>query len=139
MSVLFPSRAEAIVFWVVFVGGLVWVASVIWIAGGSRQPDAKKDRSEPFVLAATLLGLGALVIPILVGYARIGPLPSYLFYFGLAIWIVGLASYGWGVLVLGRFHSGFVRVVSGHRLIEKAHTASSDIPCTQVRFLHSSA
>jgi protein-S-isoprenylcysteine O-methyltransferase Ste14 len=119
MSALFPSRAEAVVFWFVVVGGLAWMILVIWRAGGSMQPDAKKDRSEPFVLAVGLLFAFTLVIPIVIGYARIGVLPRYLFYPGLAIWIVGLATYGWGVLVLGHFHSGFVRVVSGHRLIEK--------------------
>src|SRR5437667_5185801 len=65
----------------------------------------------------SLFLFGIIVIPILVGYARLGLLPSYLFYAGLVIMIVGFAIYYWGVLALGRFGSGFVRVIHDHKVI----------------------
>jgi len=117
LSALFPSLLDEILFWVVF----VWVAGVghvlvILRAGGERQP-VRKKATEPLVAMLSLFLFGIIVIPILVGYARLGVLPSYLFYPGLVIMIVGFASYCWGVLALGRFGSGFVRVIPDHKVI----------------------
>ncbi len=85
-------------------------------AGGERQPVRKKG-TEPLVAMLSLFLFGIIVIPILVGYARLAVLPSYLLYPGLVIMIVGFASYCWGVLTLGRFCSGFVRVIPDHKVI----------------------
>ncbi len=117
MSALFPSLFDEILFWVVFVGVFV-VGHFLTIlrAGGERQPVRKKG-TEPLVAMLSLFLFGIIVIPILVGYARLGVLPSYLFYPGLVIMIVGFAIYYWGVLTLGHFGSGFVRVIPDHKVI----------------------
>jgi hypothetical protein len=72
---------------------LVWV---IRRTGGYREPDNKEDRTEPRI-ALPLLVLFILVIPIVVGYARIGVFSSYVFYPGLGMWI-WISIYSWGVL-----------------------------------------
>ena len=118
MSALFPSLVDEVVFWVVFVGGFVALVWAIKRAGGYKVPDSKRDRTEPTLVIA-LFFVGILLVPIVIGYARIGVLPSYLFYPGLILWIVGFALYAWSVRFLGRFQSGFVRVVAGHRVIQE--------------------
>ncbi len=118
LSALFPSLLDEILFWAVF----VWVVLVghflaILRAGGERQP-VRKKATEPLVPMLSLFLFGIIVIPILVGYARLGVLPSYLFYPGLVIMIVGFAIYYWAVLALGHFGSGFVRVIPDHKVIQ---------------------
>ena len=117
MSALFPSLFDEILFWVVFVGVFV-VGHFLAIlrAGGERQP-VRKKATEPLVAMLSLFLFGIIVIPILVGYARLGVLPSYLLYPGLVIMIVGFAMYYWAVLTLGPFCSGFVRVIPDHKVI----------------------
>ncbi len=109
----------------------VWVVGVghflaILRAGGERQP-VRKKATEPLVAMLSLFLFGIIVIPILVGYARLGVLPSYLFYPGLVIMIVGFVIYYimivgfgiyyWAVLALGPFCSGFLRVIPDHKVI----------------------
>lgn len=118
MSLLFPNLFDEVLFWVVFVGGFGALVWAIKQAGGYKVPDSKRDRTEP-LLAIPSFFVGILVVPIVLGYARIGVLPSYLFYPGLLLWIVGFALYGWSVKFLGRFQSGFVRVIAGHRVIQE--------------------
>ena len=118
MSLLFPSLFDEVLFWVVILGGLAEHFWAVGRAGGLRQPVVKKDRNEPR-LAPLATFLFLLPIPIAVGYARIGVLPSYLFYPGLLAWIVGLTITTWGVFVLGRFVLGFARILSGHRVIQE--------------------
>ena len=118
MSALFASLVDEVVFWVVFVGGFVALVWAIKRAGGYKVPDSKRDRTEPTLVIA-LFFVGILLVPIVIGYARIGVLPSYLLYPGLLLWILGFALYAWSVRFLGRFQSGFVRVVAGHRVIQE--------------------
>jgi protein-S-isoprenylcysteine O-methyltransferase Ste14 len=140
MSTLFPSLLDEILFWVIFGGGTAalhaWAGVVLGIskAGGERQR-VKNKGTEPYLQAIkasstnlpkrnlvamlSLFLFGIIVVPILVGYARLGVLPSYLFYPGLVIMIVGFAIYYWGVLALGHFPSGFVRVIPDHKVIQR--------------------
>ena len=76
MSALFPSLLDEVLFWVVSVG--VFVVGhflAILTAGGERQQVRKKE-TEPLVAMLSLFLFGIIVIPILVGYARLGMLPS---------------------------------------------------------------
>ena len=118
MSAIFPSLFDEILFWVVIPGGLVFDVAVVKKARPANEPDKKRDTHEPAFLGP-LSGLFLLPIPIIIGYARIGVLPSSLFYPGLIFWLVGGAIYGWGVLTLGRFYSRVVRIIPGHQVIQK--------------------
>jgi protein-S-isoprenylcysteine O-methyltransferase Ste14 len=118
LSALFPSLLDEILFWVVFVGGLVGVRLPILRARGARQLD-KKKATEPAVAMFSLFLFGIIVVPILVGYARVGVLPSYVFYPGLVIMIMGFAISYWGVLTLGHFWSGIVRVIPDHKVVQE--------------------
>lgn len=140
MPALFPSLFDEILFWVIFVGGTAvlhaWVGVALGIskAGGERQR-VKNKGTEPYLQAIkasstnlpkrnltamlSLFLFGIIVVPILVGYARLGVLPSYLFYPGLVIMIVGFAIYYWGVLTLEHFPSGSVRVIQDHKVIQR--------------------
>src|SRR5437667_160051 len=113
-----PGRMEAVVSWVGLVGGVAASVSATKRCAGDKVPDSARERTDP-MLVIPLFFVGILLVPIVIGYARIGVLPSYLFYPGLILWIVGFALYAWSVRFLGRFQSGFVRVVAGHRVIQE--------------------
>jgi protein-S-isoprenylcysteine O-methyltransferase Ste14 len=118
LSALFPSLLDEILFWVIFVGGLVGVRLPILRAGSARQPD-KKKATEPALAMVSLFLFGVIMVPILVAYARVGVLPSYVFYPGLIIMIIGFAISYWAVQTLGRFNSGIVRVIPDHKVVQK--------------------
>ncbi len=60
----------------------------------------------------------AAIIAILLGYARIGALPHWLFYPGLTLWLLGLGLTGWAYRALGRFFSLDVQVQTQHRVVD---------------------
>jgi protein-S-isoprenylcysteine O-methyltransferase Ste14 len=62
--------------------------------------------------------LPAAVIAIFFGYARVGPLPHWLFYPGLTLWLLGLALTVWAYSTLGRFFSLDVQIQNEHRVID---------------------
>ncbi len=118
MTALFPSVFEEVVFWVFFSANLVAIA---WVGRGRAlraKESAKKIEKREFVIIGLLL-LSVIVVPLVLGYARIGVLPSWLFYPGLALSVVGTVLTLWGRSVLGRFYSGEVRVLTDHRVIEE--------------------
>jgi protein-S-isoprenylcysteine O-methyltransferase Ste14 len=119
MTPLFSSAFEAVLFWVILLGGLVETSWAARRAGGMKRPDKKREGTERFRAAVPLLFISTFVIPVAVGYARIGPLPHSLFYPGLVMYAVGTVIANWMVLTLGHYHSMFIRVVSDHKLIEE--------------------
>ena len=58
------------------------------------------------------------VVAILLGYARIGALPHWLFYPGLTLFLVGGALTGWAFRTLGRFYSAYVLVQNDHKVVD---------------------
>ncbi len=83
MTPLFLSLYQAVVFWVIFV---LYFASVLMFAIRYGRK-AGKNRQDP-----TPLILFAIVVVIVIGYARIGVLPNWLFYPGEVLLIVGVLS-----------------------------------------------
>ncbi len=118
MSTLFPSPFEETVFWAFVLGFFVNLAVVSRRAGGHKEADETRDKNEARVVGPFFLVL-LFAAPIVVGYARIGVLPSYLFYPGLTIAILGAAILDWGMLTLGRFLAPYVRVVSGQYVLQR--------------------
>src|SRR5712692_6076724 len=76
-----------------------------------------KKRQDP-----TPLILFAIVVVIVIGYARIGVHPNWLFYPGEMLLIVGAAFTLWSYALLGRYLSAHVQV--------RVHRGS-DWPCSR--------
>jgi protein-S-isoprenylcysteine O-methyltransferase len=109
MTPLFPSRFEAVVFWGIL--ALYFATVLIWVA---RRRQAAGKRRRDFVPSMLL----AIVVVIAIGYARIGPLPHWLFYPGEVLFIGGSAFTHWSYSLLGRYLSPYVEVLPGHQVIE---------------------
>jgi protein-S-isoprenylcysteine O-methyltransferase Ste14 len=106
---MFQSAAEAVFFWtvlVVYFGGL----AVFFVKAGMR---AGKRSNDP-----TPLTIVVLVVGLVIGYLRIGPLPNWLFFPGEVLFIAGCALTLWSYLVLGRYLSAHVQVYADHQIIE---------------------
>jgi protein-S-isoprenylcysteine O-methyltransferase Ste14 len=115
---LFASRFEEVLFWVVFV--VPFFVPFIYFARWSRR-NAASIKSKPSRDVSTLANFAlvpAAVIAILLGYARVAPLPHWLFYPGLTLWLLGLALTVWAYRTLGRSFSLDVQVQNDHRVIE---------------------
>ncbi len=118
MSPLFSSRLEEVVFWVAFIVGIT--VPLIYFSRWTRR-NAASTKAKPGKDVSTLTNfalLPAAVIAIVFGYVRVGPLPHWLFYPGLTLWLLGLALTVWAYSTLGRFFSLDVQIQSEHRVID---------------------
>lgn len=110
MPPLFPSRFEEVVFWLAFIVGLT--VPLIYFSRRTRK-NAASTKAKPGKDVSTLTNfalLSAAVIAILRGYARSGPLPHWLFYPALTLFLLGLAVTAWAYSTLGRFFSLDVQI-----------------------------
>ena len=118
MSELFPSVFEEVFFWsaviIAFVVPLVFFG--VWTRKGAAS--VRKTGKDPSTVGNFLL-IPVMVIGIVIGYVRVGVLPHWLFYPGLALWILGLGITTWAYRTLGRFFSLTIRIQNGHRVIDK--------------------
>ncbi len=118
MSLLFPSLLDEALFWVVFLAILV---GLLWIEGfGARRFGERMGESDRRkYLAGTLSVLFLPGIFVWIGYARIGVLPDWLYFPGLALMIVGYVFTLWAFSILGRYFAPIARVRSDHVVIQK--------------------
>lgn len=117
MEPLFHSRFEEVLFWVAVVAG--FVVPLIFFGRWSFR-NAASRRAKPGRDVSTLTNFAivpAAVVASLLGYARVGALPHWLFYPGLTLWLLGLALTVWAYHTLGRFFSLDVQIQSDHRVI----------------------
>ena len=112
---MFPSVFEEALFWVVFL--TTFVASALPFVRVKREVPETRDRSDTPLVAP--LFLVVVVVPIILGYARIGVLPDWLFYPGLAVVLIGAGFSIWAELTLGRFLYWQVQVLPDHTIIDK--------------------
>jgi protein-S-isoprenylcysteine O-methyltransferase Ste14 len=117
MSPLFSSLFEELVFWAAVICAFV-VPLVLfgrWMRSGDASvKSASKDRSNLTNFA--LIPVAAISIAL--GYARIAVLPHWLFYPGLALFVLGMGFTVSAYRTLGRFFSLTVRVQTDHRVVE---------------------
>jgi protein-S-isoprenylcysteine O-methyltransferase Ste14 len=107
---LFPSLFEEIVFWGILTISLGWVG--IWAARhAGREGKRMKQVAHQWAFAGIPVG-------IVVGYARIGVLPHWLFYPGEALVVAGWTFTFWSYAFLGRYVSSYVHVYPDHHVIE---------------------
>ena len=111
-----PSEESVILFvcWIwglsEFVGGYV-----IPHLRGRGTVKARSDRGSRMIIWLSLFV--SITISFFFGTNGIAPLPPWFFYFGIVLMVVGIALRQWAILVLGRFFSTTVRVISGHRIV----------------------
>jgi len=118
MTALFPSVLEEVIFWIVILSA--FALNLLFERRSGRKfkktQKAAGDERTAFVIQAA--GLSSFVVALWIGYARIGALPNWLFYPGLAMYILGLALASWAAFTLGRFFSPHVGVQADHRVID---------------------
>lgn len=115
---LFASPFEEVLFWVAAI--IPPTVGFTYFARWSRR-NAASIKTKPRKDMSTLTNFAlvpAAVIAILVGYARVAPIPHWLFYPGLSLWLVGLALTVWAYRTLGRSFSLDVQVQNDHRVVE---------------------
>jgi protein-S-isoprenylcysteine O-methyltransferase Ste14 len=118
MPPLFSSRFEEVLFWVAFIVG--FLVPFIYFARWSRR-NAASTRAKPVKDVSTLTNFALIPvagIAIWLGYARIGVLPHWLLYPGLAVFLLGLAFTVWSYRTLGRFFSLEVQIQRTHQVVE---------------------
>lgn len=117
MSALFASLFDEVLFWVVLIVG--FVVPLVWFGRWHRRSDGSVKKTGKDLSAVTnFLLIPTLAVAIVVGYARIGVLPNWLFYPGLVGWVVGMGLTVWAYRTLGSFFALTVRVQNDHRLID---------------------
>jgi protein-S-isoprenylcysteine O-methyltransferase Ste14 len=117
MTPLFPSLFEEVLFWVTFLAA--FIANALPFARVKMETPEDRDRSRSDSLVIGPLFLVMLVVPTALGYARIGVLPDWLFYPGLAVVLIGAGFTIWAELTLGRFLNWRVQVLPGHNIVDK--------------------
>ncbi len=105
----FRSLSEVVTFWAVL--GVSLAIAVTWIVR-HRKPLGKRRRDLFPLIFIVLAG------DIAVGYARIVPLPHWLFYPGEALFVLGAAFTAWSYSYLGRYRLPYVEVLPEHQVIE---------------------
>jgi hypothetical protein len=68
----------------------------------------------------------AIIASDVIGYARIGALPHWLFYPGETLFVVGAAFTAWSYSLLGRYLSPFAEVLPDHVVIEELSTPAEN-------------
>ena len=117
MMQLFPSIVEEVVFWAVYLISII--VPVIWFSQWARRNSASSKKSNKDSSGLVNVAIfPATLLAIWVGYARIGVLPSWLFYPGLTLFVLGLAFTVWAYHTLGRFFGLTVRVQTDHRVVD---------------------
>jgi protein-S-isoprenylcysteine O-methyltransferase Ste14 len=101
----------------------IWIASELFGAvlvprlrrrGATR---VKRDRGSAALIILTVFV--SISIAFSLGYARVRPLPDWVFYLGILLMLLGVVIRQWAIAVLGRFFSLTVRVAEDHRVVEK--------------------
>jgi protein-S-isoprenylcysteine O-methyltransferase Ste14 len=107
---------ETVIFWVIFIG--VYVAVVAFGPARIRLQERKASRKRRKEISPFLL-IAALAAAVVIGYARIGVLPHWLFYPGEVIFVLGYVFTGYSIRLLGRYYSTYVEVLPDHIVIER--------------------
>jgi len=118
---LFPTINEAILFQIVLT---IWILSEI--VGGTLIPFIRrggavlnrKDRGSGLLIF--LIMFISIIIAIYFAGAGIAMLPSWFFYPGIILMILGIIFRQWSIAVLGRFFSGTVGTQKGQKVVEDA-------------------
>jgi len=99
----------------------VWVLSEVvgcYIIPRLRGRGEVKARSDKGSRLAIWLGLFvSITIAFNFGANGITPLPESFFIIGVVLMVVGIVFRQWAILVLGRFFSTRVTIMSGHRMV----------------------
>jgi len=117
---IFPSDTAASVFYLVY---LLWPVSEF--VGGAVIPRLRRrgvsikreDRSSRLLIFLSIFL--SLAVAWFFATAGIAMLPSWVYYPGVAVMILGIALRQWSIAVLGRFFSGAVGVQAGQKVVDK--------------------
>lgn len=117
MTPPFSSRWEEVLFWVAVIVGFV-VPFIYFVRWSLKNAASTKTKPRKDVSTLTNFALiPAAVFAIWLGYAGVGPLPHWLLYPGLTIFLLGLAVTVWAYHTLGRFFFLEVQVQREHRVV----------------------
>ncbi len=117
---IFPSSTAASIFHIVLI---LWILSEL--VGGIIIPNIRrggttvhrKDRGSGLFLFATLFA--SIVIAYYFAGTSIAMLPSWVFYPGIILMILGIIFRQWSIAVLGRFFSATVGTQEGQKVVDR--------------------
>jgi len=81
--------------------------------GGTVKAEIDRDSHVVFWLGISV----SVVIAVLLGRNGVTLLPDLFFYLGIVFMLVGVAFRQWAILVLGRFFSTTVKILTDHRIV----------------------
>jgi protein-S-isoprenylcysteine O-methyltransferase Ste14 len=119
LAELFPTTTAASIFFVVYA---VWLLSELVVGGiipHSRRrgaPIRYEDKSSRALISLSMFV--SLVIAFLFASSGIASLPSWAFYLGIGLMIVGIVLRQWSIAVLGRYFSRTVGVQDGQAVVD---------------------
>src|SRR5262249_18719420 len=118
MTPPFSWRWEEVLFWVAVIVGFV-VPFIYFVRWSLKNAASTKTKPRKDVSTLTNFALiPTAVFAIWLGYAGVGPLPHWLLYPGLTMFLLGLAVTVWAYHTLGRFFSLEVQVQREHRVVK---------------------
>ena len=82
---------------------------------GRGTVEARGGRGSSLIILLSIFV--SIVIAASFGTNGITPLPEPFFYIGIVLMLTGIAFRQWAILVLGRFFSTTVRVLTDHRIV----------------------
>jgi protein-S-isoprenylcysteine O-methyltransferase Ste14 len=104
-------------FWIAVIFGFVvpFIYFARWSLKSRASTKARPRRDRSTLTNFALIPVAALTIWL--GYARVGTLPPWVLYPGLAMFLLGLALTVWAYHTLGRFFSLEVQVQREHKVV----------------------
>ena len=119
MVQLFPSNIAASVFYLVYF--LLFMSEVV---GGTILPRLhrrgtrikEKDKGSSLLISMSIFV--SIVIAFSFVFSGIAMLPSWVFYPGIVLMVLGIVLRQWSIAVLGRFFSGTVGVQEGQKVVD---------------------
>jgi len=118
MVQLFPSNIAASVFWLVYF--LFFMSEVV---GGAILPRLhrrgtrikEKDKGSSLLISISIFV--SVIIAFSFAMSSIAMFPSWIFYPGVVLVVLGIMLRQWSIAVLGRFFSGTIGVQKGQKVV----------------------
>ena len=111
-------RTACGVFWLVWMGILVWRSGRGQMTRGHAQERGQNSERDPSLLPIIIAFWVGISLEFFLRGWGIGTLPGWFYWLGMTAWSGGMALDVCSVLTLGRFFSLRVEVRQGHRVIQ---------------------
>lgn len=119
-SFFFPGTFALYAFWAMFLFWMIAEIGARRLAGRHKTGAVKKGDRGSFRIIV-LANIAVVGLAFAFRGARIGFLPDWAEWPGLALMLLGVVFRSWAILLLGRFFSVQVELQAGHRVVTAGH------------------